>query len=107
MSQGTELIEGLPEQPVAAAPGRGAARLRRPERDQIGWHSAAIDDLVAPDHPVRAVWGVVLALDLRELHDAVKAREGVAGHPPPAAAGLVALWLWATVDGVGGARRVA
>ena len=91
MSQGTELIEGLPEQPVPEALGRGAPRLRQPERHQLGWHVAAIDDRgrsllrpeVAPDHPVRAVWGFAAALDLRELHEAVKEREGVPGQAPP------------------------
>src|SRR5216684_2420099 len=107
MSSGAELFEGLSEQVAPVAEQRGGARLRRPERDQIGWHSAAIDDLVAPDHPVRAVWAFVSTMDLRELHDAVKAREGVAGQPPPAPEVMVALWLWATVDGVGSARQVA
>src|SRR6266851_3976195 len=107
MSSGAELFEGLSEQVAPVAEQRGGARLRRPERDQIGWHSAAIDDLVAPDHPVRAVWAFVSTMDLRELHDAVKAREGVAGQPPPAPEVMVALWLWVTVDGVGSARQVA
>ena len=107
MSSEKELFEGLAEQAGPAAAQRGAARLRHPERHQVGWHVAAIDDLVAEDHPVRAVWAFVSALDLGELHDAVKAREGVPGHPPPAPEVMVALWLWATVDGVGIARRVA
>lgn len=106
MSQGTELIEGLPEQPVPQAAGRGAPRFRRPERHQIGWHVAAIDDLVAPDHPVRAVWRFAAALDLRELHEAVKAREGVPGQAPPVPELMMALWLWATADGVGSARQL-
>jgi len=107
MSSGEELFEGLPEQAVPAAEQRGAARVRQPERHQLGWHSAAIDDLVAADHPVRAVWAFVSALDLGELYDAVKAREGVPGHPPASPEVMVALWLWATVDGVGSARQVA
>ena len=107
MSSEPELFDGLPEQASSATVHRGAARLRRPERAQIGWHNAAIDDLVAQDHPVRAVWAFVSAMDLRELHDAVKAREGVPGHPPAAPEVMMALWLWATVDGVGSARRVA
>ena len=102
-----QLFEGLPAQEVPVAAGRGAARVRHPERHQMGWHSAAIDDLVAPDHPVRAVWAFVSALDLRELYEAVKAREGVPGHPPPSPEVMMALWLWATVDGVGSARQVA
>jgi transposase len=103
----SELFGDLPEQSVPAAPGRGAARLRRPERHQLGWHAMMIDDLVADDHPVRAVWAFVQSLDLRALHDAVKAREGVPGQAPPQPELMMALWLWATVDGVGSARQLA
>lgn len=100
------LLGDLPKQRAPETAGRGAPRLRRPERRQIGWHMAAIDDLIAPDHPVRAVWGFVSALDLAGLHAAVKAREGVPGQAPPAPALMMALWLWATVDGVGSARQL-
>src|SRR5260370_15458590 len=65
-----------------------------------------IDDLVARDHPVRAVWAFVKSRELRTLHDAVKAREGVRGQAPPARELMMALWLWATVDGVGSARQL-
>ena len=105
MSGGDELFEGLAEQRDAqAASVSGAPRLRQPERQQIGWQVASIDDLVAADHPVRAIWAFVSTLDLQELHDRVKAREGVPGQAPPAPQLLLALWLWATVDGVGSAR---
>lgn len=67
---------------------------------------AALDEMIADDHPVRAVWAFVLKLDLSPLHDAIKAREGVPGHPPAAPELMMALWLWATVDGVGSARRL-
>jgi transposase len=69
-------------------------------------HWAALDDLIPDDHPVRAVWAFVGGLDLSRLHDAIKAREGVPGHPPAAPELMMALWLWATVDGVGSARRL-
>ena len=49
------LFKGLPQQSAPERTGRGAARLRQPDRHQLGWHAAAIDDLVAVDHPVRAV----------------------------------------------------
>ena len=81
----------------------GRPRLRRPERHQPGWQVVAIDDLVAPDHPVRAVWAFATALDLRELHEAVKAREGVPGRTPPAPELMMALWLWG--DGRRGRQR--
>ena len=107
MSGNSKLFGDLPEQRVPEAPGRGMPRLRQPERHQLGWQVATIDDLVARDHPVRAVWGFAQALDLRALHDAVKAREGVPGQAPPEPALMMGLWLWATVDGVGSARQLA
>jgi transposase len=107
VSDHSELFGDLPEQRVPEAPGRGMPRLRQPERHQLGWQIATLDDLVARDHPVRAVWGFVQGLDLRTLHDAVKAREGVPGQAPPAPELMMALWLWATVEGVGSARQLA
>jgi transposase len=107
MSDEEPLIQDLPEQRAPAPAGLGAPRFRRPERRQLGWHAAALDDLIAADHPVRAVWAFAEALDLRELHDAVKAREGLAGQAPPAPELMMALWLWATVEGVGSARQLA
>jgi len=101
-----QLFEGLPEQERPRAEGRGALRLRVPERRQIGMQVAALDDLISEDHPVRSVWAFVEGLDLSGLHDVVKAREGQPGHPPAAPELMLGLWLWATVDGVGSARQL-
>lgn len=106
MSSDRELFEGLPEQPAPAAPGRGAPRLRVPQRDQIDMHWAALDELLDPEHPVRLVWAFVQGLDLTPLYDAIKAREGEPGHPPAQPELTMALWLWATVEDVGSARRL-
>src|SRR5882724_6143203 len=100
------LFEELPEQKGPQPEGRGAPRLRVPERSQIDTHWAALDDLIPDDHPIRAVWAFVLGLDLSALHEAIKAREGQPGHPPAAPELLMALWLWATIDGVGSAREL-
>jgi transposase len=100
------LFEELPEQKRSEPVGRGAPRLRVPERNQIDTHWASLDDLIPDDHPVRAVWAFVGGLDLSALHQAIKAREGQPGHPPAAPELMMALWLWATIDGVGSARRL-
>jgi transposase len=46
-------------------------------------------------------------LDLRELEDGIKAREGVPGHPAITPRLLLALWLYATSEGVVSARLLA
>src|SRR3979490_3362715 len=99
-----QLFEDLPEQERPQVEARGAPRLRVPERNQIAMQVAALDDLISEDHPVRSVLACVEGLDLSALHDVIKAREGQPGHPPAAPKLMLALWLWATVDGVGSAR---
>jgi transposase len=84
----------------------GAARLRVPRRDQIELQPVNIDGLIGVDHPARVIWAYVEGLDLTELENAIKSRDGTAGHPAIAPRLLVALWLYATSDGVGSARAV-
>jgi hypothetical protein len=56
---------------------------------------------------VRLVWRFVEGLDLTPLYAAIKAVEGRPGHPPADPRILVALWLFATIEGIGSAREVA
>lgn len=53
------------------------------------------------------VWTFVEGLDVSALVAAVKAVEGRPGHPPADPRILLALWLYATADGVGSARELA
>lgn len=105
---GDELFEGLPEQvkPQANAAARGAPRLREPERDQIELRAVNIESLIGEDHPVRVIWAYVSGLDLSELEDRIKARDDRPGHPAISPRLLLALWLYATSDGVGSARSL-
>jgi transposase len=66
-----------------------------------------LDDLLAPEHPARAVWAFVEGLDLAPLYGLIRASEDRAGRPAIDPKILVSLWLYATVDGVGSARALA
>ena len=105
---GDELFEGLPEHAKPQADGAplGAPRLREPQRDQIELRAMDIDSLIGEEHPVRVIWRYVEGLDLSELEDRIKARENKPGHPAAAPRLLLALWLYATSDGVGSARAL-
>jgi transposase len=87
--------------------GVGAARLWEPERDVIELRAACLDSLLSPDHQARLIWSYVLQLDLSELEARIKAREGVPGHPAITPRLLLALWLYATSEGVVSARLLA
>jgi transposase len=90
-------------QPAKAA---GAARVMTPQRNQIELRAVDLDALLAPDHAARAVWAFVQSMDLAPLYARIKSVAGRGGAPAIDPAILVALWLWATIDGVGSAREV-
>lgn len=102
------LFGDLPETAGAQAPtAAGEVRLREPERDQIALRVVDIDSLIGLEHPARVIWAYVEKLDLSELEAAIKAREHRPGQAPPSPRLLLALWLYATSEGVGSARALA
>jgi transposase len=66
-----------------------------------------LEDLLDSDHQARLVWDFCHALDLAPLYDAVRSRVGGPGHPAIDPKICVALWLYATLEGVGSARALA
>src|SRR6266545_6854841 len=83
------------------------ARLLRPERRQLQWLPRDLEAAVAEDHPARAIWGLLESLDLSGFYARIKAVVDRPGHPTTDPQVLLALWLLATVDGIGSARRLA
>ena len=104
---GSELFGELPQQPAPRRDVAGEPRLREPQRDQLEWRSMDIDSLIGADDPARTIWAYVEGLHLRQLEDAIKSREGTPGHPTISPQLLLALWLFATSQGVGSARALA
>jgi transposase len=103
-----ELFGDLPEQlkPAAEATPLGAPRLREPQRDQIALRAVDIESLIGEDHPVRLIWSYAEGIDLSELEDRIKARGDRPGHPAISPRLSLALWLYATSEGVGSARAL-
>ena len=84
----------------------GEARVVRADRSQLHWDMIDLEAMLPSDHRARIVWGFVERTDISALYDGIKSREGVAGRPPADPAVLLALWLYATVEGVGSARQL-
>ncbi len=100
------LFEDLPEVLAVAKPA-GRPRLREPERDQIELRVVDLDALIGSDHPARVIWAYVERLDLSALEEPVRARAHTPGQAPVSPRLLLALWLYATSEGVGSARALA
>ena len=103
----SETLFPLPEaQPRPKAELSGKPRLLRANRQQVEMRLASLDDLLPDDHRARIVWAAVETFDLSRLYEQIAAVEGEPGHPAIDPALLVAVWLTATLDGVGSARAL-
>ncbi len=85
---------------------RGEARLYKPVRNQVEMILRDLDSLLPQDHPARAIWALVDRLDLSAFYAPIKAVQGEPGHPATDPQVLVALWVYATADGIGKARHL-
>jgi transposase len=97
------------EQARPAPPERGGGkpRLRVAVRDQVVLRTLALDQMLPEDDEARLVWHFVCQTDLSPLHTAIQAVEGVPGRDTNDPRILLALWLYATIKGVGSARELA
>lgn len=95
-----------PAQPGARASRVGPKRLRQAVRTQVEFQEFSLDDLLPEEHEARIVWAYVCGLDLSPVLDGIQAVEGGPGQAPADPRILLALWLYATLRGVGSAREV-
>jgi len=86
---------------------RNQARVVRPVRSQIEMVARDLDASLAEDHPARAIWAYLEQVDLEDFYASIEAVEGEAGRPATDPQVLLAVWLLATSEGVGSARRLA
>ena len=105
------LFEKGPVQPTSPAEVAkavsGKPRLRVPHRDQVEVRWASLDQLLEADHRARLVWAAVAGLRLDGWLNEIKAVEGNVGRDATDPRLLVALWVYATLEGIGSARKVA
>jgi transposase len=97
------------EEPVQPdAPTRLAdARVVRPVRGQLEWAPRDLEAELAEDHQARAIWGLLEQLNLDAFYGSIKAVLDRPGRPTTDPQVLLALWILATVEGVGSARQLA
>ncbi len=95
----SEITEVLPD--------FGAPRLKTPERNQVEFRACCWNDLLPDDHQARAVWAYVESLDLSPLYRQIRAVERHAGQSAIDPRILFALWLYASLRGIGSARELA
>ena len=108
MIAGTLFELPVAQEPSPPPPTRPeGARVLRPVRQQLQWIPRDLEAAVPEDHPARAIWNLLEELDLSAFYGSIKAVLDGPGRPTTDPQVLLALWLLATVEGVGSARRLA
>lgn len=81
----------------------------RPVRTQLEMATAAasLDDRIAADHPVRAVWSIIEDLDLSAFDAQIDSTHSDGGRPAIDPRVLLALWVYAMSHGEGRASEIA
>jgi transposase len=87
--------------------GGAQARVKRAERNQVELRFSSLNQMIPVDHRVRLVWAYVEGLDFSALYKEIKAVEGHVGRDAVDPKILMALWLFATIEGVSSARELA
>ena len=85
---------------------REEARVRRPVRNQIQMVMQDLDATLAEDHQARAIWDFLERLDLSAFYASIRAVQGGPGRPASDPQVVLALWVYATVEGLGSARKL-
>lgn len=108
MDKGTLFEMPEPEDVKSAPPTRPQdARVLQPVRSQVEWTPRTLESMVPEEHPARATWALLERLDLSVFYASIKAVLGRPGHPTTDPQVLLALWLFATSEGIGSARHLA
>jgi transposase len=84
----------------------GDARYQEADRSQLRWDMIDLESLLPSEHRVRVVWAYVCSVDLSAFYARIRSREGEPGRPPADPKILLALWLYASLEGVGSARQL-
>ena len=81
-------------------------RVNSPIRNQVVMRCSSLDDLIPEDHRARTIWDYVQQLDLSSIFRKIKVFEDGVGRSATDPYILLALWLYATTEGIGSARVI-
>lgn len=98
-----EAGQAIPVPPEASS----EPRLQAVNRQQMAWRAVDVEQLIAEDHPARAIWQLVGKLDLSAFYKGIGAVEGQAGRPALDPQLLISLWIYGYSEGVSSAREIA
>jgi transposase len=107
-----DILLEIPEQPEpppqpTPEPSARIPKLKPIDRDQGVLRAVIVEELVGPEHKVRAIWDLTGELDLRAFLEGICTAEGKAGSPAWDPRLLLSVWLYSYSEQVSSAREIA
>lgn len=84
----------------------GKPRINSPIRSQVEFKMFCLEDLVPAEHKVRFVWNYVKQLNMSKFLEKIQSVAGNAGRSATDPRLLLALWIYATIEGIGSGRVI-
>lgn len=84
----------------------GRKRIRTANRNQVEYIVRSLDQLIPEDHRARDVWDYVSNIDLDQFYENIRVPAGGQGPSTADPKVLLALWLYAILEGVTSARQI-
>lgn len=100
VSQGAHQHPGVEEK-------EAKPRLKPINRSQLLLRPVEVENLVPPDHEVRAIWECTGHLDLASYYQDIKAVSGKAGSTAFDPRLLTCMWIYSYSKGIGSAREIS
>jgi transposase len=85
---------------------QGKPRINYPIRNQVEIMTCCIENIIPADHKVRFVWEFVQNFNMSGFIDKIKSVAGTAGRSATDPHLLLALWVYATIEGIGSGRVI-
>ncbi len=101
----------IPEQPQPLSAPAAAITVPKPkikpiDREQGLLRAVIVEELVAPDHKVRAIWDLTGQMDLSRFQAKIVSKEGQAGRAAWNPRLLLSVWVYAFSEQVTSAREI-
>lgn len=91
---------------ITTSSGCSKPRLNSAIRNQIEFVSSCLDDLIPEDHQVRNIWDYIEQMDLSVISKKIQSTSNNPGRPAIDPKILLALWIFALIEGIGSARVI-
>ena len=87
-------------------PGERIVKYKKIDRNQLGWQTLDVENLIPADHTARVIWDLCGRMNLSKFESEAKSLQGEGGRPCWGPQLLVSVWVYGYTLGIASARAL-